>query len=424
MATEIRGTTNAVAVPSLIAKEALRLLKNNLVMGELVNKTYQKDLTAKIGDTITIKLPARFNVNSGRTVSTYQPMVDETTTLVVNQQRNVPIRWTLNDQTLHIKEFSRRYLASAMSSIAHSVDKYIIDQTILGSFNGSGTPGTATVNNDIIDAIAYMENVGVPQDGMVRGVIGPLDAAAIQKDLKGTANDEIAMRAITKALIPGTAQAGAPFYRTAQMGVQQTGARGGVMAVNGTTADGATTLVVDGLTNSVTNWGLAGEVFTIGGVFEINPMTKASTGRLQRFVVTSNFSSSAGGAATISFSPAINAGTATRLDGDGNAVSTAAYQNVSALPADNAPVTFIGSAATTYRQVLMFHPDAIALACVDLELPMTAVLKERATDPDAGYSILFSGGWDVANFQNLTRLDILFGVKVVYPQLVHRLWSA
>jgi P22 coat protein - gene protein 5 len=53
------ASTNTLITPTIIAKEALFQLKNNLVMGELVHRDYSKEYV-KVGSTISIRKPVKF----------------------------------------------------------------------------------------------------------------------------------------------------------------------------------------------------------------------------------------------------------------------------------------------------------------------------------------------------------------------------
>ncbi|MBQ9608137.1 MAG: hypothetical protein IJV15_01670 [Lachnospiraceae bacterium] len=50
---------NTLLTPSIIAKEALMVLRNNAVMANLVHRDFS-DEYASVGDTITIRKPATF----------------------------------------------------------------------------------------------------------------------------------------------------------------------------------------------------------------------------------------------------------------------------------------------------------------------------------------------------------------------------
>lgn len=414
----VQGTDNRFLTDDVIAAEALRLLKNNLVAARHTHRDHEKRF-GNIGDTISIKLPFRTKSESGRVLSSVSPMVDMNTSLVIDKQEHVGFTFNQIDRTLSISQFSERYLKSGIVQLAHAVDKSVLDCAVQSGFYGSGTPGTGVDSDFFNYARAYMEEVGVPMDGNIAGFVRPLDRAGIEVDVKTLFNEKLVSDAVRRAFTGELAEM--MLWSTAQVPVHTVGAHGGTPLVNGASQTGAS-LVTDGWTISTAVLN-KGDVFTIAGVYEVNPQTYESTGRLQRFVVTSAVTSSGAGAATISISPSINDGTLTTVDGDGASVSLAAYQNVSAAPADNAAITVIGTASTAYRQVPIWHRDAIALAVVDIALPEAANVKARARDEDTGLSIAMTAAWDGTNYKQTYRLDVLWGVKAVYGELIHRGWS-
>ena len=100
---------------------------------------------------------------------------------------------------------------------------------------------------------------------------------------------------------------------------------------------------------------LAGDVITFAGVFGVNPQNYETTGLLQEFVVLEDVDTDGAGAGSIKISPSLNDGTATTTNAAGDTISLKAYQNVTALPADNAPITVLGAANTTYEQNYLLH---------------------------------------------------------------------
>lgn len=417
--TRLSGTGNVILTDDKIAAEALRLLKNELLFARLVHRNLEREF-GKVGDTINIKLPFRTKTASGRTL-VKQPMVDRTTTLKIDKQEHFALEFTQNDRTLSISQFSERYLKSGTSQLAHVLDKSIADISVKSSFFGSGTPGTEVSTDAWADAMASMELVGVPMDGKVSTVLNPRDGAAVAKDVKRLANESLVKKAIEQSYIGPLSDM--PAFRTAQMPNHTVGALGGSPLVNDAAYAGGSTIVTDGWTAAAAARVKIGDCFTLEGVYEINPRTYESTGSLQRFVATAVGTSDASGNMTISFSPAMNDGTATTVDADGNTVSLAAFQNVTAYPANNAPLTFIGTANTTYRQDVCFHKDAIALAVIDIDIPESAVVAKRVRDPQSGLSLLMTAAYDINNFSQIYRVDLVWGVKAIYPELMHRIWS-
>ena len=409
---------NVLLTDDIIVREALRLLKNNLVAAPLVHRDLEKRF-GKVGDVISLQLPFRTKSASGRQL-VKQPMVDKTRPFTIDRQEHVGLEFTMRDRTLSIQQFSERYLKSGIVQIANKIDESIILQARKAFFS-SGTPGTALNVKSFMLAKAYMNKVGVPQDGMRRAILDPLDCAEISDDIKGHFNEGMVKGAIQKGYLGPLSEF--DTFESSNMFTHTVGNYAGTPLVNGASQTGDT-LVTDGWAAGVADTLNVGDVFTIDGVFEINPQNYNSTGRLQNFVVTETAASDGGGNSSIKISPSINDGTLTTLDADGNNVSLAAYQNVSNAPADNAAITVMGTAGTGYRQNFLFHRDAIALAMIDLELPSSATVKARVRDADSGLSMCMTQAYDINEQTEITRIDAVWGTDLIYGELAHRIWSA
>jgi hypothetical protein len=136
-------------------------------------------------------------------------------------------------------------------------------------------------------------------------------------------------------------------------------------------------------------------------------MSGAALPDLRRFVITAD-NTDTGADMTVAVSPSV--------------VSSGAYQTVDAVPANNAPITFVGTESTAYTQNLVFHPNAFALVTVPIELP-SGVWGARESDPDLGLSIRVVKQYDIDADEEIIRLDVLYGTKTLYPELAVRLWG-
>jgi len=411
---------NRILTDDIIVKEALRLLKNILVTAPRVHRDLEKRF-AKVGDVISLKKPFRTKTASGRVLQK-QPMIDQTIQFEINRQQHFGLEVTMRDRTLSIEQFSERYLKSGITQLANVVDRSILLQ-LKKAFFSSGTPGSAIGTKQFHLAKAYMNKVAVPDDGMRRTILDPLDAAEIADAIANKNNEAMVKQALQKGYMGPLA--GFDLFESANIPTHTVGDHGGTPLVAGASQTGAS-LTTDGWPVSTTGLLKEGDVITVAGVFEINPQSYQSTGRLQHFVVTADVDTdaTAGGPATIPISPSINDGTLTTTDSEGNSISLAGYQNVSAAPADGAAITVMGAANTTYRQNYLFHRDAVALAMVDLELPQSATVKSRVRDPDSGLSLCMTGAYDITEQSEITRIDAVWGTHMIYPELAHRMWSA
>lgn len=410
---------NNLLTDDVIAKEALRLLKNNLVAAKCVYRNYEKTF-GKVGDTIRLKLPFRTKSAAGRTL-VKQPMVDQTIPFKIAYQQHVGLEYTIKDLTLDIMQFSERYLKSGMSQLANVIDRSIL-LTLKKAFHSSGTPGTRPgAYIDYANAAAKQTTYAVPDDGMRHAILDPFTCASLSDEVTRLFKESMVEQAYKKNYKGMVANY--DTYESQNLPKHTVGDYSGTPLIAGAQTNG-NTITTDGWTASVTDLLNVGDVFTIDGVFGVNPQNYETTGLLQEFVVTEQVDSDGAGAATITFSPALNDGTATITNEDGDAVSIGAYQNVTNLPADNAPITVLGAANTTYEQNYLFHRDAIALAMIDLELPKSAVVKARAADPDSGLSLLMTQAYDITEQSEITRIDAVWGADMIYPELALRLWGA
>jgi len=417
----VQGINNRLLTDDIIIKEALRLLKNNLVAAPLVYRDLEKRF-GKVGDTISLKKPFRTKTASGRTL-VKQPMIDQTVPFQINNHEHFGLEVTQRDRTLSLQQFSERYLKSGITQLANKIDKSIFDVMATKGFFQSGTPGTAIGTKSFLLAGAYMGNVSVPDDGMRRGVLNLLDGAEISDATSKVFNEQMVKDSIQKGYMGPLA--GFEMFQSQNLSTYAPSAGWeGTVLVQGANQTGST-IILDGFTTAGVTL-KKGDMFTIAGVYEINPQSYASTGRLQTFVVTADATTVAGtpNYASVSISPSINDGTLTTTDSAGTSLSLAAYQNVSNKPADNAAITLIGTAGSTYRQNFLFHRDAVALAMVDLELPSSAVVKSRVRDEDSGLSLSMTGAYDINNHSEITRIDAVWGTDMIYPELMHRLVSA
>lgn len=410
---------NNLLTDDVIAKEALRLLKNNLVMAKCVYRNYEKTF-GKVGDTIRLKLPYRVKSASGRTL-VKQPMIDQTIPFKIDYQEHVGLEYTVKDKTLDIMQFSERYLKSGMVQIANKIDRSLT-MTLKKAFHSSGTPGVRPGKYiDFATAAAKQTTYAVPDDGMRHAVIDPFTCATLSDEVTKLFKESMVETAYKKGYKGPVANY--DTYESQNLPKHTVGDHGGTPLAGAGITNGSVVNITGG-TVSTTGFLKAGDVITFDGVFGVNPQNYETTGLLQEFVVTADVDTDAGGLATINISPALNDGTATTTNPEGQTISLGAYQNVTALPAENAPMTVLGTANATYEQNYLFHRDAIALAMIDLELPQSAVIKSRAADPETGLSLTLTGAYDINEQTEIHRIDAVWGADMIYPELALRLWGA
>lgn len=411
------GAGNKYLTDDIILNEALFQYKNNLVACRTVYRDLERRMVNGVGDQISIKKPFRVRSTEGRTLGN-AAMIDNSVTLIINRQRNVGLTFTIQDRTLSIEAFSERYIQPAVGEIATQIDLSVLTVAAQASYFHSGTVGAALNTTAIMFTQANVNDVAIPDDGKRIGMLNEIDAANISSSVSTLFQEGMVKGAVQKGYMGPLS--GFEMNKTQLVPRMTVGDHGGTPLSAGVDLQGAS-ITTDGWSINKTGLLLQGNLITFAGVFEINPVTYESTGRLQTFVVTADVNSDGSGLATIPISPSINDGTNTVLDGEGNSISDAAYQNVTNAITDGSAIVVLGDANGIYRQNFFYHKNAIGLAMVDLYLPESATVAKRVHDKDTGLSLSLTKAYDVTNHKEVTRLDALWGTKMLNPELIFRM---
>lgn len=400
----------------MIAKEALRQLKNELGFTKGANVQYSEEFAkkgAKVGNTINIRKPHRFEVSTGAAIN-LQNTTDKSESLVLDTQNHVAFQFSSSELTLNVDEFSKRYIKPASSALANKVDLNGLTLAKTKVWNSVGTPGTAPSTAATALTLALQAGQKLDENACPMGdrsmLLNPAAQVTFVAGLSGLFQDQAQLSKQYLKGRMGTA-AGFEWAMAQNIPAYTTGAVAGAAAVKTTiSAEGATAIAVDGITGSITDCYKAGDVITMEGVYAVNPITKEPTGSLMQFVVTADTDSDTNEIASLPISPAMY------LEG--------AYQNISAYPVDGAAIKLFGH-ATSYASKstacnIAYHKDAFVLGTADLELPGGVDMAARATDPESGLSIRIVRQYDINNDTWPCRLDILYGWKAVYPELACR----
>lgn len=394
---------NSILTPSMIAKEALMRFKNKLGFTSGIDKQYSDEFAkkgAKIGASITVRKPWRPTVRTGAALAV-QDVVEESTSLTLSSQKGVDFNFSSSELTLSVDNFGDRYLDSAIVALANQVDLDGLKLAAQSVYNAVGTPGT-TPSTPLLYLQAHqkLNEMACPQDKNRSQLINPAAQPVIVDALKGLfqSSEKIAEQYESGAMGIGL---GAKWFMAQNIFSHTVGAQGGTPLVNGAAQAGAT-LVTDGWTAAVGNRLKKGDVFTIAGVFSVNPITKQSTGSLQQFVVTADAASDVAGNCSISISPSI--------------VVSGSLQTVTAAPADNAALTVVGAGGANCVNNILMHKNAFTLGTADLELPEGVHFAAMASDKESGLSIRIVRAYDINTDTMPCRLDILYGHLAGRPE--------
>ena len=407
---------NIFETPQLIANEALRRLENNLIFAKLINRQFDDSFGKTNGGqpsgvTINVRKPARY---IGRTGQEIQPegVADRLVPITINTQFGVDLEYTSKEEALDLWNFGEQVLEPAVATIGNKIDFDGLQTAHLDVPNYVGTP--AVVPTDLgtyIDAGVLLSNEGVPRGSMRNAVLSPQMEGTLINNLKTLFNAQDKITQQFNSAEMGRA-VGLNFHMDQNVATHTIGALGGTPLVNGASQLGSS-LITDGWTSAAAVRLKRGDIITIADVKAVNPMSRQSTGALRQFVVTADASSDGSGNMTIPIFPAITV--------------SGAYQTVDSLPADGAAILTFGAVSSTQNkqtpQGLAFHKDFITLAMVDLMIPRGVHMAKRATSAKLNLGIRVIQFYDGRFDKMITRLDVLYGWKVLRPEMAVRILS-
>lgn len=404
--------SNTTLTIDQITYKALDLLELESPLIRNMNRQYDDSFAkegAKIGATARIRLPERALVTKGAALAV-DDSTEQNTTISITDQAQCALNFTSAELKLHIDDFAERKLKPRISQIAATIEAEIAAQAYKDFFMSVGTPGTTPATSAVLlAAMQKLDEANVTRSGRI-AVVNPAANAALVEGLKGLFHPG---GIVSKQFKTGMMGEGILGLDEIAMGQGIASHTSGTLlrTANATTvkttiaAQGASSIVLT--QGSVTTTLKQGDVFTIASVYAVNPQTRISTGSLQQFVVTADVAFAAGDA-TVSIYPPIY-------------TATDKLATVDSFPQATAVVTVMGSVSGVYPQNLVFHKDAIALATVDLPLPQGVHMASRKSH--AGLSIRIIKDYDINNDRFPCRMDILYGIKTVRPELGVRLWG-
>jgi len=403
--------SNSILTIDMITRKALEILENNLVVTRTVNRQYDSSFAvegAKIGSTLRIRKPDRALVSEGATLTT-QEEDEQYASLTVSSQKHIGVNFSSAEMALSLDDFADRVLKPRISQLASSIDADVAN-AYKKVYNSVGTPGTTPATSLVLLQAQQKLNENATMMNPRYAVVNPAANAALVEGMKGFFNPSDTISRQFKNGYLGSGILGYDEISMSQSIKQHTnGSRSAsaTLKVDGAVSvEGQSTLSVDGDSGAVTF--KVGDVFTVAGVYAVNPQTRESTGSLQQFTVTADNEATNGSWNSIAVSPAMYTA--------GQALAT-----ISAFPANNAVVTVVGTASAQYAQNLVYHKDAISFATADLLLPQGVDMASRQVHN--GISLRIVRQYDINSDKMPCRIDVLYGYDVIRPEMACRVWG-
>ncbi len=116
--------TTTLITPLIVAREALITLENNMVMGNLVHRAYEKEYQS-IGATVIVRKPTSFTATAFTSTVGYSTITESSVSVILNQHWDVSFEITSQELSLDVVDFTEQFLEPAGRAIAQAVDSTI-----------------------------------------------------------------------------------------------------------------------------------------------------------------------------------------------------------------------------------------------------------------------------------------------------------
>lgn len=396
---------NTLLTHQMVARKAAAMLEASCPFVSNINRDREDEFASNVGgytrgDTVKVRIQPASKVFDGPNFAGGGAAPGQTESyvnLTVDTQKHVALTFGAKEKKLDLTDYSERILRPAMETLANFVNADLLGRAVRDTPRLVGTPGTIPADYKVLgQAKASLDRALAPNTQRY-GCISSDANAELTSKFTTLFNPQKVISEQWKSGLIGDNN-GIEWYTDQGLPTVSNGSNVTGLTVSGANQKGKA-LVVAGLTAGDTI--LKGTVFTIANVKEVSPIlgnqiTYSANNR--QFVVTQDFTAT-GATGTIQIYPAI---TLDAVDG---------VPTVNVLPANAAPLTFVGAAGASARQGLVFNRDAFAAAFVPL--PILASCEGYTASLKNGVAVRVmtfgNGQTDVES----TRIDVLYGYTAV-----------
>ena len=411
--------TNTLLTPTMITRKALMVLHQKCNFISNVNRQYDDRFAvdgAKIGDSINIRMPAKYTVRSGATLAA-QEDYHRSTPLTVSSQVGVDLSFTTKELTMDIDDFSERVIDPAMAQLAAHIENACLQSAykLVNNYTNGLTNATLTYKN-FAQGGANMTMELAPTSKRA-AIMNPMTAVDFNDAVKGLFHSSTQIsQQYAEGMMGRTS--GFDVYENTLAPSHTTGTLAGTPLSDGTNQgissttnvwSSQTIIQIDGATSGTTL--LAGDIITFDTCTAVHPESKASTGKLMRFVVQADATlTTAGTGAAVTIKPAM-------IHGSGNA-----YKNcvISGGSTDGLTVTLLGAVGTAHNNDLQFCKESFVFGTADL-VDVSKFGAWGARESMDGISMRIAKQYAIGSDTVPCRLDVLYGFAGLYPETANRI---
>ena len=364
---------NKILTCQRIAREALPMLVNNLVVPELFHTDYSNDFV-KEGDTIQVEKPAQFEAKDFKDKVTIQEINQKSVPVVMDHIADVSVEITSKELTLDRVAFNEKILTPMMEAIAEKINKEGLEM-YKNVYKTLGTSGTTPSTIEVMANARGLLNKAKAPMGNRYAVWDP-DA-----DVKFSTIDAILhaeKSGSTQALREGSIGRiqGLENFMSQQVAVHEAGTFTAVSTpkVNAKATVGSDTIAIKG--------GSASETLVKGDLLIIDG---------QQYVVTEN------------------------AKADTGVINAKVYPTVVKELAADTEVTFIDKTSGGHVANLVFNKLAFAFVSRALALPVDG--RDSYVISYKGLNLRVVYGYDMNTKKNMLSIDTIYGFAPLYPSL-------
>lgn len=362
---------NTFLTPDILARDAAIMLENMFTVGRVINREKEKLFTAsKVGDEITVTVPAPVSVASEFTGSTSAEDATEIGVgIKLEKHFYKRVDLTTKQKSLELDDFNRLVMKPKMEGIMLSLNLYFLKQLQVFRKNLAGSVGNRpSTLAHIAAADKAMNDLKIPLRNRVALIDTTVKNSFIQLAQFSSMDYGSDSGAGLREGMLGR-RLGFDWQVEPDLGAFDRGDIGGTIAVVGNHVAGATSLAVNGFT-SATGTVRAGTAFTIAGT-------------ATRYVVRKD-ATIADNATTLEITPAL---TANEANGDVATIEAAGYSNV------------------------VFNPMAVVGAIVAPE----PLMVNSSVQNYGGVSVRVSMSSSTVTLADSLVIDVFAGGRVIQP---------
>lgn len=395
---------NNFATTNWVSMKILWFFKNSYEVAAQFNSEWESEFgkAFPIGSSAQIKFPQQWLVTTGLAYQE-QGINRLVTTVNLDQIRGIHFAWDSYERLVKMerseKELEESYLYPAGQQLAQQIDSDAANWARLNTSNVTGVLGTdSSTVNFAFTAERTLFAYACPQGEDKYLCLSP---SLMQTYAQANVTQFNPQKEISDMYRKGVIGNAAGWKWVRSNSLQQHTI--GTAPTSGVTVVGAgqsgSSLIVTGTSTQTIN---PGDKFNIALVNAVNPVTRLKNGLgLKQFTYTGGTAFSlTGGNDTITIYPAIF--------GPGSQ-----YQNVDALPATSAALTFWPGTASpsglSGTVSLGLSKYAFAKAFGKFENPEAVEKAEHSEDPETGASVAFVRAWDQYNRKMTNRFDMCYG---------------